>query len=160
MSSSPQRRRPMRHVPGSGIIPAGESASRLPSILAGTLSNAPMRFALFLQQTGRSVLQLTGRSRSLHSLRDGALPLRRDGRPSAPPRAPSLDFARCAGTSAARAQQALNSECGRRRHGASRHAARIHPAGTSLPHRHAQGTDSLRNSANASRGSARHSPIG
>jgi len=68
----------------------------------------------FFQLTGRSVLQLTRRSRSLRSLRNGALPLRRDGRPSAPPRAPSLDCARCAGTSAAKAQPALISECRRR----------------------------------------------
>ena len=68
----------------------------------------------FFQLTGRSVLQLTRRSRSLRFLRNGALPLRRDGSPSAPPRAPSLDCARCAGPSAARAQHALTSECRRR----------------------------------------------
>ena len=72
---------------------------------------------ILFQSTGRSVPQLTRRSRSLRSLRDGALPLRRDGRPSAPPRAPSLAFARCAGTSAAKAQHALISKCRRRRRG-------------------------------------------
>ena len=71
----------------------------------------------FFQLTGRSVLQLTRRSRSLRSLRNGALPHRRDGSPSAPPRAPLLDFARCAGTSAARPQHALISKCRRRRRG-------------------------------------------
>ena len=83
------------------------------------MSNTEPENILFLceyryKATGRSVLHLTRRSRSLLSLRDGVLPLRRDGRPSAPQCVPSLDFARCAGTSAARAQHALICECRRR----------------------------------------------